>query len=79
MLVAASRDDEPAGETAEGETQVDRPAFHASSEVFQVRGSWSGIQWFPTGDAGAHTQSGVVGTAILETFQMLGAFRICGT
>ena len=40
------------------ETQVvERSTIHASSEGFQVRGSWSEIQSCLTGLADAHTQN----------------------
>lgn len=67
-------------ETSLVETQViERSAFHASSEGFQVRGSWSENLLFPTGHAGAHTQNEAVGTVPPGTSQMTGALHTCDT
>ncbi len=79
MLLVASLDAERAGETAQVETQVDCRAPLASSAGSQAWGSWSGIQWCPTGHAGARTQSGEEGIALRETFQMIGAHHTYGT
>ena len=62
------------------ETQVvERSVFHASSEGFQERGSWSENLLFPTGHADAHTQNEAGGTVPPGTSQMTGVLHTCDT
>ena len=62
------------------ETQeVERSVFHASSEGFRERGSWSENLLFPTGHADAHTQNEEVATVLPGTSQMTGVLHTCDT
>jgi hypothetical protein len=60
------------------ETQVvERSVFHASSEGFQAKGSWSENLLFPTGLADAHTQNEAGDKRFQGTFQASDFCRTC--
>ena len=67
-------------ETSLVETQVvERSTSHASSEGFQVKGSWSENLLFPTGHVDEHTRNEEWENALLETSQMTGVLHTCDT